>query len=549
MAQSSSNADRVPPVVGELHHSAVSFDISTTGGEVVRFFESHPDAPGIILTKANLQVGALSQTVLLRTISRPFGAELFYRRPIQAVVECSQCGPMLVLPWDCTIEDAVCRCLERDSRDLFEPFLVQNEFHGILHIVDFRTLLLASSEGFAIRNQQLAEEMKERKMLEQKLLRAQRMESIGLLAGGVAHNLNNTLGPIMMAASLLDSDLPRESHDEYVTTIKDAVKRAADIILEMLVFSRGMEGDRLVFQPHKLIGETERFVKMTFPKSIAFSTCLAEDLWNVTGDQTQIHQVLLNLCVNARDAMPDGGRLKLSVENCEVDENFDALPPDAKAGCFVRFSITDTGTGIPPNIIEKIFDPFFTTKGISKGSGLGLSTVVGIIKSHGGFVMVDSQMGEGSSFSVFLPATQQPVHHSLKETQPAVSQGNGELILIVDDEAPIRVMAETILRKNGYDVVAAADGNDALATYECQKQKINLVLTDLSMPGMDGVALSRALKGLNPALKIIASSGQVEKSHKSELEDLGVYGFLTKPYRQDQLLTIVHEEICGLARL
>ena len=517
------------------------------GVEVARFFETHPEAPGIILTKANVHVGALSQTVFLRNVSRPFGAELFYRRPIQALIECFQCRPMLALPSDCNIQDAVCRCLDRDGSDIFEPFLVKNDLQGMIDLVAVRTLLRASSEGLSIRNQRRNDEMKERKLLEQKLLRAQRMESIGLLAGGVAHNLNNTLGPIMMAASMLNDDLPSELREEYVASIEDAAKRAADIIRQMLVFSRGMDGKHITFQPQKLVGEVVQFVRMTFPKSITFNAYLAEDLWNITGDQTHLHQVLLNLCVNARDAMPDGGRLTLTVENCEVDENWEAMPSDTKTGDFVRFNITDTGTGIPPGLIEKIFDPFFTTKGVGQGTGLGLSSVAGIVRSHGGFVKVDSKLGEGSTFSVFLPASRQPNALSEKENPPVFYQGNGELILVVDDEKPILRMAENILRRNGYDVLTAVNGIDALTTYKSQMQKINLVLTDLSMPEMDGVALSRRLKEVTPTLKIIASSGQVEKSHKSELADLGVHGFLTKPYRQDQLLSVVHEEICGLA--
>jgi hypothetical protein len=207
MSPTSSTAAQIQSVLGELRHSSVSFDISIMGVEVARFFETHPEAPGIILKQSNVHAGALSQTAFLRAVSRPFGAELFYRRPIQALMECLQCKPMLVLPSDCTIEDAVCRCLDRNSTDSFEAFLVKNDRSGEIHMVDFRTLLLASSDGFAIRNQRLADEMRERKLLEQKLLRAQRMESIGLLAGGIAHNLNNTLGPIMMAASMLNDDL------------------------------------------------------------------------------------------------------------------------------------------------------------------------------------------------------------------------------------------------------------------------------------------------------------------------------------------------------
>jgi len=545
MQQLLSGTYRVETTVGELSHTTASFDISARGSEIARFFEMHPDAPGVIITNGATLVAGLSQTAFLRALGRQFGSELFHRRPIQSILDVLRCKPMLIFPADYLIHDVVNHCLARED-EVFGPFLVEKTRSAPIQMVDFRTLVLASSEVFALRNQHLAEEIQQRKLLEHKLLRAQRMETIGLLAGGVAHNLNNTLAPIMMASSMLNSDLPYENRREFITTIEESAQRAAEIIQQMLVFARGLDGKQVAFQPQSLIGDVTKFINATFPKSISLHESFSDDLWLVKGDQTQLHQVLLNLCVNAKDSMMEGGLLTFHAENCDVDESFDGLTAGTQPGNFVRLDVTDTGTGIPREIIEKIFDPFFTTKEVNKGTGLGLSTVVGIVRSHGGFLKVDSELGKGSTFSVFLPASQEVDVPLALQPDEAKPQGHGELILVVDDEKPIRHMTQAILQKNGYEVVTANDGDEALRTYG-NNRDIKLVLTDVSMPVMDGVALSRALKAAQPKVKIVAASGRIEKTDRTELSDLGVKTFLMKPYRMEQLLKAVHEGMYELA--
>ncbi len=242
------------------------------------------------------------------------------------------------------------------------------------------------------------------KKLEEQFLRAQRMESIGTLASGVAHDLNNILAPILMSAPLLRTDLPPDLRERIVTTIESSAQRGADIVKQVLTFARGVEGERVLVQPKHLINEMAMIVQQTFPKNIAVRPRYAENCWAIEGDPTQLHQVLLNLCVNARDAMPNGGELVMTLENFTVDEQYAGMTPGSTSGPYVVIGVSDTGTGIPREIINKIFDPFFTTKEVGKGTGLGLSTVIGIVKSHGGFLTVESEEDRGTTFKVFLPA-------------------------------------------------------------------------------------------------------------------------------------------------
>ena len=531
--------------VGDIASSAVSFDILTNGSEVARFFESTPDSPGVTVTREGKFFAALSQHDFLHTISRQYGLELFHRRPIEAVLGVLRYKPLLLLPSDCTIDEAVTRCLARAKNEIFDPFLVEKNGTGEIQMVDFRALIMASSNIFAFRNQQLAEEIQERKLLEKKLLCSQRMEVVGLLAGGIAHNLNNTLGPIMMAASMLHRDLPTDMHADFVRTIEDGVQRAADIIGQLLVFSRGQGGELLTFSPGSLLREVEKFVVMTFPKSITFRSDPGRDLCNITGDQTQLQQVLLNLCINARDAMPQGGTLTLSAANSAVVPAFGDMPSESAHERYLALSVTDTGCGIAPEIIDKIFDPFFTTKEVGKGTGLGLSTAIGIVRSHNGFIRAVSEVGKGTTFTLYLPATEAAIPDSHGPPALDIPTGQGEWILVVDDEAPICRIAERILQQNGYKVLTASNGDEALKIYEERRQEISLVLTDISMPAMDGIELARVLTLTEPNVKIIVSSGKIDQNHDSILSNLGVKGRLWKPYGADQLLRTTHAIIHG----
>jgi CheY-like chemotaxis protein len=251
----------------------------------------------------------------------------------------------------------------------------------------------------------------------------------------------------------------------------------------------------------------------------------------------------MNLSVNARDAMSNGGALVISAENFNVDENYASMTPGAKPGQFICLHVRDTGSGMPRAVVDKIFDPFFTTKEIGKGTGLGLSTTLGIVKSHGGFISVYSEPGKGTIFKVFLPAV--TTHDELQQSKTSIVpiQGNGELILVVDDEPNILGITKMVLEKHRYDVLAASDGPEALAIFAQRIQSVGLVLTDMSMPYMDGVALARALRKMRSDLPIIASTGQGEQSGVAEFQALGVENFLTKPFNTQQLLATIRDTL------
>jgi len=383
----------------------------------------------------------------------------------------------------------------------------------------------------------------EQKKLETHLLRAQRLESMGTLANGVAHDLNNILTPILMCTEVLKGDPIEEDIPALISMIEESATRGANVVKQVLTFARGIEGERVVIKPTHLIQEMIEIAQKTFPKIIEIVGRYPDDLWSIEGDPTQLHQVLLNLSVNARDAMPNGGSLTLGAENFNVDENYASMMPGAKPGAHVMLRVTDTGSGMPRAMIDKIFDPFFTTKEVGKGTGLGLSTTLGIVKSHSGFISVYSEPGKGTTFKVFLPAAAIQEELAQSKTSIVPIQGNGELILVVDDEPNILGITKMILEKHKYDVVSANDGPEALAIFAQQMKSISVVLTDLSMPYMDGVALVRSLKKMRPDLSIVASTGQGEQAGVAELQSLGVKNFLTKPYDVPKLLRTVHDAV------
>jgi len=347
-----------------------------------------------------------------------------------------------------------------------------------------------------------------------------------------------------MSAAMLREQLSPDLHENIVSTIEESAQRGSEIVRQVLTFARGVQGEHLSLQPRHLIREMEKIMSETFPKSISILNQAPRDIWTVTGDPTQLHQVMLNLCINARDAMPKGGKIILSAENVKVESGV-ATFHNVAPGNYVILSVADSGTGIPPEIIDKIFDPFFTTKEEGKGTGLGLSTVLGIVKSHDGFVNLESQPGKGSIFKVFLPASNEPASQPIAPALTGTLTGNGEIILAVDDEAEIRIMLERILSRNGYKPILASDGNDALKKYALQTGAVKLVLTDVMMPWVDGVVLTRALKKMDPNVKVIASTGQPELSRLEELKALGVKGILRKPYNREKLLLKVQAVLRG----
>lgn len=380
----------------------------------------------------------------------------------------------------------------------------------------------------------------EKKKFESQLLRAQRMESIGTLAGGIAHDLNNMLTPIMLSLQILKQKYKDEQSQKLLTILDNNTRRGADLIKQVLSFSRGVEGERIPLQTKHIITEIERIIRETFPKSIEIRTDIQRALPTISGDATQLHQVMMNLCLNARDAMPDGGILKIAVKNFFINENFARVRIGAKVGSYAVISVSDTGTGIPPKIIDRIFEPFFTTKEFGKGTGLGLSTALAIVKSHGGFIDVQSEVGKGSTFRVYLPAVKAEMKN-VKEEQPELPLGHGELVLVVEDEDSIREVTLSTLEDHGYNVLVAKNGAEAVELYARNKDEVSVVLMDMMMPVMDGEKSIQAIHQINPEVRVIVVSGLAEKDKLAKIESTNAQAILPKPYTTERLLKAVHE--------
>ena len=425
----------------------------------------------------------------------------------------------------------------------------QGKWSGDLHhltkdeqeiTVESRWTLIRDDEGQPKSVLAINTDVTEKKKIEAQFLRAQRMESIGTLAGGIAHDLNNILSPILMSIYLLKKTSKNPNVTKILETIELSAQRGADIVRQVLSFAGGLDGERIEIQPNHLLKDIITIIKDTFPKDIRLSLSKPNNTWTILGDPTQVHQILLNLCVNARDAMLHGGRLTIAVENCRLDEHYAAMSIQAKVGDFVKISVTDTGTGIPPDILDKIFEPFFTTKEVGHGTGLGLSTLLAIVKRHEGFVNVYSEPGKGTMFKVYLPATNISSKVRKKSSgKTNLSRGKGETILVVDDEASIRTITSQALQAFGYRVLTATDGAEAVAIYLKHRKKIAIVLTDMSMPIMDGASVIRALTKLNPAIKIIAVSGLQDNRSAAKASRANIKHFLTKPHTAEILLKTI----------
>lgn len=407
-------------------------------------------------------------------------------------------------------------------------------------IVDSRWVLTYDRKGAPKSILIINTDITEKKKLEAQFLRAQRMDSLGTLAGGIAHDLNNILTPIMLSLQMLKEECPDENKRKMVDILERNTMRGADLIKQVLLFARGAEGERRTVQVAYLISEIGKVTKETFPKSIEVRFNISRGLWEVTGDATQLYQVLMNLCVNARDAMPEGGILTISAENRFIDENHKRMNIEAKVGPYIVITVADTGTGIPPEILDKVFEPFFTTKAHGKGTGLGLSTSIGIIRSHSGFIEVNSEVGKGTAFKVYLPSAATTETQQVKAQELTPDTGNGEMILVVDDEASIREVTGTILETNGYRVITAADGAEAISLYKEKGTEIKIVLMDMAMPVMDGQACIRELHKINPEIKIIAVSGLIEKESFSKVAKQ-VNTLLNKPYSSEELLKTIKD--------
>lgn len=392
----------------------------------------------------------------------------------------------------------------------------------------------------------IGSDITESRELEKQLFRAQRLDSIGTLAGGIAHDLNNMLAPILMGVELLQRKEDNEGKLRSLRTIEKCARHGAALVRQVLAFARGSTGERIPIQPQVVVHDVVEFLRETLPKSISISTELPRDLAMVSSNPTEFGQVLMNLCVNARDSMPNGGKLRIDGANVTIGDE-DLREPDARPGQYVRLRVSDTGTGIEPEIIERIFDPFFTTKGVGKGTGLGLSTVIGIIKSQGGFLRVKSTVGKGSEFSLFYPAAAGQNTSDADRVPDEWPRGNGEKILMIDDDESLRKITAELLGERGYEVLLARDGDEGLAIFRDAPAEFDAVILDLMMPGTQGDKVAVKLRELSPGIPIILVSGLLEaESEPIELEPPAC--FLQKPMTSSILIETLQGVLCSRPR-
>jgi signal transduction histidine kinase/CheY-like chemotaxis protein len=414
--------------------------------------------------------------------------------------------------------------------------------------VRVRTEML-NNVNTALRAQIIELQKAEDKIREQaeQMLRSQRMESIGQLAGGIAHDLNNALTPIIVGTQLIKDNKSDTDRNKLLDMISASANRGAAMVKHILAFARGSKSQSRQIPLTHLAREIIKIIHDTFPKSISINANLGKELWNVSGDTTELYQVLLNLCVNARDAMPQGGELILSVENLTLGRETKSVFANIPSGSYVILSVADTGAGIPPEVLPRIFEPFFTTKAPDKGTGLGLSTVAGIIKNHGGFIQLHSEVGKGTEFKIYLPASKSIETDKSNEPEKALPSGHGEMILLMDDEATVRQLAQTTLQNYGYRVLTAMSGLDGITTFEEHKAEIELLVSDTDMPLLDGIVAIRAIQKIKPEIPVIITSGAQRDEDQLKSIDTTHLTILEKPYTVEQLLNAAASAINQLS--
>ena len=379
-----------------------------------------------------------------------------------------------------------------------------------------------------------------KRRLDEQYQRTQRLESIGMLASGIAHDLNNVLSPIILAAPVLREHATNPEDLRIITSLEKSAERGVELVRQILSFAHGAGSVRQVVQIKHLLNDALSTTNETFPKNIRVEDNFPGNLWPIMADPTQVHQVLLNLCVNARDAMPDGGTLWLSAENCLLDEATARRIEGGRPGAWIVLHVEDSGTGIPAEALSQIWEPFYTTKGAGKGTGLGLSMVRSIVENHNGFISLKTQPGRGTTFRVYLPAADVPPNLGVVENiQAKGDRGNGELVLVVDDEPQIRDITAAMLARNGYRVLTAGDGAEAVALFATRSTEINVLITDMIMPNLDGAALASIALHLNPRVKILAMSGLSSAGRSGKMERFGG-AFLFKPFKIQSLLSAVN---------
>jgi len=425
--------------------------------------------------------------------------------------------------------------------DIWRGEICNRTKQGELYWVNATIIPLMGLKGVPTQYIAINIDITEKKLLEQQFLRVQRMESLGTLAGGIAHDLNNILAPITMATQLLKMQSQDDHTKQWLEIMEGSARRGAELVKQVLSFTRGMDGEHTHLQVDYLIHEIKQVLEETFPRYISIQVNIRDNLWGVNGDATQLHQVLMNLCINARDAMPQGGTLSIAAKNVVVDERWERSHPELKPGHHLEIIVSDTGTGISPQILDRIFEPFFTTKDFGKGTGMGLSTVIGIIKSHRGSVTVTSEVNQGTEFKVYLPSAEPLISNT--SDNDVISYGHNELILIVDDEDAICNIAKASLEAYHYRVITTNKGAEATTLYIKYKDEIQLVLVDMMMPEMNGLTTIQNLRNINPGIPFVLMSGLVSELEIPDSIHSQEITFLSKPFTTHELATVIKKSL------
>ncbi len=532
--------------------SGVSMPI-VTGKDELAVFSQSLDHLVQTLSHHQIELESANQQLQRQAALLDIATDAIFVRDLEGHIQFWNRGAERIYGWSAEAaigQDAMTllnKSVSDELRTAYQTVLTEGEWQGELIkrtrseqeiVADSRWTLVCNDKGEPVAILTVDTDITETKQLETQLLRAQRLESLGTLASGIAHDLNNVLTPVVGAAQLLPLTLPQidKNSAQLLEALDSSAKRAGNMVQQILSFARGTDGQRTQLQINDLLDELSPILRSTLPKNITIRIEAAHDLWPVSVDSTQIHQVLMNLCVNARDAMPKGGSLDICTKNIRVDEHYAKLHPQIQAGTYVLTTVADTGTGMPPEVVDRIFDPFFTTKAIGRGTGLGLSTVVGIIKNHGGLVNVYSEVGKGSQFQIYLPvqtcmqAEETPLSH--------LPTGGGELILVVDDESLIREMAKTALESHNYRVITAEEGHAAITQFQEHRHDIKAVLIDMMMPLIDGATAIEGIRQISPGISIIATSGLSIEAHTLAADE-----FLPKPYTLQDLLNTVYSAV------
>ena len=518
--------------------------------QVMELFEKHK-TQSLVVLEDNKPIGFLSSKKTADALSSRYGYAVYQKRPVTELM----LKEFLVVSVNHQFSDIVQRALVRKSDSVYEDIVVvrDGQYVGLISIdrvlMEQRIRLIQHAEEveqnrnkLAEANKQLQQALKEIKTKDDQLLQSEKMASIGTLSAGIAHDFNNMLGAILSGTQMLKMKIPSDSPlMQYCRIVENAAQRSASLTRQLLDFSQKNIINKKVVSLNEVIRETIRMLERSIGKGIHVELALEQELEQIEADETQLQQVIMNLSLNARDAMPNGGTLRISTSMIELNEEYCLRKPQFHPGSYVQLDIKDSGTGIPSEVLPKIFEPFFTTKPVGKGTGLGLSVAYGIMQRHGGQITVASEVGKGTTFSIYFRSLVKKPYIRQEEIQMAPAISGEGTILLVDDEDLVLFINGEFIESLGYHVLRAASGEEAIHIYEAQDQKIDLVILDMLMPGKSGQETFRDLQAINPDVKVIIATGYTDETATRAVLQDGASGFIRKPFDHTEFSQLIQQ--------